>query len=371
MINRRLAVALFLVTFGPWFAATVLPAADQQEVDALVESIGQSVIDQGNVVGLSIGVARDDAVLCTRGFGLANVELNVPASADTVYRIGSITKEFTAAAILLLVQDGELGLDDPLSRHLTDYPKPGNRATIRQLLQHTSGIKDFTRLPNFRRERSLDVTPAEVLQRFQNLPLDFQPAQQFQYCNSGYFLLGLVIEKVSGKSYREFLTERIFEPIGLTNTYCASAPRIIAGRAAGYAVWSGVQRNAQAICMKQTVGAGNLASTVGDLLTWQQALVTARVIGSKSTDLMTNRGKLDNGKSINYGLGVFIRNMNGQKVVRHGGGIVGFRSEVAHYAPSGYTIAVLSNTENTNTTRIADRIARRLISDETSDTSDE
>ena len=164
---------------------------------------------------LSIGLAQGDTILCAKGFGLANVELNVPATADTVYRIGSITKEFTAAAILLLVDDGKINLDDPLTRFLPEYPPQEREITIRHLLQHTSGVKDFTRLPAYRKELRIDASQDQVLHRFQHLPLDFEPGEQHRYSNSGYFLLGVVIEKASGKSFSEF---------GLARSDCPSCP---------------------------------------------------------------------------------------------------------------------------------------------------
>jgi D-alanyl-D-alanine carboxypeptidase len=338
-----------------------LRADEPNDVEAIIDSVGRQAIEKDKIVGLSIGIAKGDTVLCAKGFGLANVELNVPASAETVYRIGSITKQFTAAAILLLVEDEKIVLDDPLTKYLPDYPKPGSKITVLHLLQHTSGIKSFTSLPAYRKELPLDVTQEEVLKRFQNLPLDFEPGQKHRYCNSGYFLLALIVEKASGKSFQEFVQERLFNTSKLNSTYCETHSRIIPHRAAGYSRWGGVLSNARYINMKQTVGAGDLVSTVGDLLAWQQALVNHRLLKPESFEMMTTRGRLDDGKTMNYGLGLFIRKLGDLEVIRHGGGIQGFRADLAYYPESGYTIAVLSNSGNANASRISDRIARRLL----------
>lgn len=340
-----------------------LCADEPADITAFVDSIGQLAVETEEVVGLSIGVAKGDMILCARGFGLANVELNVPATADTVYRIGSITKQFTAAAILLLVEDGKINLDDLLTKFLPDYPKQGHKVTVRHLLQHTSGIKDFTRLPAYRKELPIDASQDEVLNRFQNLSLDFEAGEKRRYCNSGYFLLGLVVEKASAKSFKEFVEDRLFSTLGLKRTYCDAQSRIIPHRAAGYTRWGGVLRNARHISMKQTVGAGNLASTVEDLLTWQRGLVAHRLVTSESCQLMMTRGELNSGETFDYGLGVFIRQLGAHEVIRHGGGIVGFRADLAYYRASGYAIAVLANSENANVARISDRIARRLLAE--------
>jgi CubicO group peptidase (beta-lactamase class C family) len=336
-------------------------AEDGRKIAHFVESVGKQAVEIDKVVGLSIGVASGDEVLVAEGFGLASVELNVPATANTVYRIGSITKEFTAAAVLILVEDGRIHLDAPLTEYLPDYPIHGCSFTIRQLLQHTSGVPDFTRLPNYRQERPLDVSRDQVLNRFQNLPLEFQPGEKHRYCNSGYFLLGMVVEQASGKSYREFVENRLFRKLGMRQTYCDSSSTIIPQRAAGYSRWGGALRNAPHIGLSQTVGAGNIASTATDLILWQRGLVTHRLLRTESAQLMTTRGKLNNGKSFNYGFGIRIASLDSHKVIRHGGGISGFRSDLAYYPDSGLTIAVVANCDHANAKKISDRIARYIL----------
>lgn len=361
MLSHLRIAAMFLLTAS--LAVSTTTAGEQPSVDvaAIVNSVGQQAIVKDQVVGLSIGVSQGGKVLNVRGFGLANVELGVPVSADTVFRIGSITKQFTAAAILLLVEDKQIALDDPLIKYLPKYPAAGRKITIRHLLQHTSGLKDFTRLPAYRAEQATRVTPGDVLDRFQHLPLEFEPGTKHRYCNSGYFVLSLVIEEVSGLTYREFIREHLLAPTGLKRTYCDTHARIIPQRATGYTRWNGNLRNAPYLNLRQTIGAGNMAATVGDLLLWQQALVEHRGLTAKSYQLMTTPGQTSDDKPFGYGLGLVIRKFNGHKVIRHGGAINGFRGDLAYYPHSGYTIAVLANSENAQAERIVDQVARRLM----------
>ena len=356
-------ISFLVLSFVMHATASNGVAEDVRNVCEFVEFIGKQAIEIDKVVGLGIGVASGDETLVNKGFGLANVELNVPATANTVYRIGSITKEFTAAAVLLLVEDREISLDGVLTEYLPGYPKQGDSVTIRQLLQHTSGVPDFTRLTNYRRERPLDVSREQVLDRFQKLPLEFQPGERHRYCNSGYFLLGLVVEEVSGKSFREFVEQRLFRKLGMRRSYCDSSSLIIPQRAAGYTRWRGKLRNAPHISLSQTIGAGNVATTTTDLILWQRGLVTHRLLRIESADLMTTRGKLKNGKSFNYGCGLRIESVAKQKVIQHGGAISGFRSHLAYYPDSELTVAVVANCDHANAKKIADRIARYILSE--------
>ena len=360
VLMRRILLTASLFIIG-CLEVSIGLGNETDDVRVFVESVGGEAVEAGRIVGLSIGVARADEILVAEGFGLASVELDVPATADTVYRIGSITKQFTAAAILLLVEEGKVSLDGSLTTYLPDYPKVGDVVTIRHLLQHTSGVVDFTRLPAYRLERPLEVSQEQVLNRFQNLPLEFRPGDKHRYCNSGYFLLGLVIERASGVSFKEFAEQRLFRKLGMQSTFCDSSRRIIAHRAAGYSRWGGTLRNAAHINLNQTVGAGNLSATVKDLILWQRGLVAHRLLTAGSINSMLARGKLNNGKPFDYGLGIRTGRLDGQKVIRHGGGISGFRSDLAYYPDSEITIAVAANSEHANTRAISDRIARFLI----------
>ncbi len=361
--TRRIVVVRIALSISLFLNSYAESKGDEANiyVAAIVDSVGHLAIEKDDVFGLCIGVAKGDDLICVKGFGLANVERDISTTPDIVFRIGSITKQFTAVAILHLIEESKIHLDDPLTKFFPDYPLPAGKATIQHLLQHTSGIYDFTRLRTYRRDRQVNATPDEVLDRFKDLPLDFKSGEKHQYCNSGYFLLGLIIEKVSEKSLSEFVEERLFKVTRLEQTYCDEVTRILPHRAAGYSRWGGKLRNAPHVSLKQSRGAGNMASTARDLLLWQQALIANQILNEESFKLMTTKGQLNNGKEFSYGVGVFIRKLGTRKVVRHGGGISGFRSDLAWYPESGYIISVLANCDHAKAPQISDRIARRLL----------
>jgi D-alanyl-D-alanine carboxypeptidase len=350
-----------IVWLAVWLASASGLAADDPDLGRFVEAIGTQAVEGDRAVGLSIAVARGDDLLFAKGFGLANVELQVPARAETVYRIGSITKEFTAAAILILVEDGKVALDDSLTRLLPDYPKQGESITIRHLLQHTSGLTDFTRLATYRRERTQIASQEQVLERFQDLPLEFRPGEKHRYCNSGYFLLGLIVERASGQSFREFVEERLIRRLGMQAVYCDDSWRIIPHRASGYTRWGGALRNAPLVDLNQTLGAGNLAATVTDMIIWQRALAEHRLLSAESSRLMMTPGTLNSGKSFNYGLGIRIIRRNGHRGVRHAGAISGFWADLVYYPDFKIAIAVAANADSTNAGEISDRVADYLL----------
>jgi len=331
------------------------------ELETVVDSLANKLIEKQSAIGLSVGIALGDQIVLSKGYGSADLELEVPATEIMVYRIGSITKQFTAAAILLLAEEGKLKLDDPLTLHLPDYTTQSNIVTLRHLLQHTSGIKNFTSLPSYRQQLSRNVTHADILDRFKDEPFDFEPGTKFQYCNSGYYLLGMVIENVSELSYEEFLQKRIFEPLNMKTTYYDKASRIIPHRASGYSRWGGKLRNAGYINMKQPFAAGAVASTVSDLILWQRGLANNSLLKADSYKLMTTRATLSNGKPTNYGLGAFLRKINDKQTVGHGGGITGFRSDLIYYPEQDCTIVVLANCDRTNPARISKQIAAYLL----------
>lgn len=336
--------------------------SERSRIVGIVDSVGKAEMKTGKLVGLSLGVADREKVISVQGFGLASIEHNIPVTDKTVFRIGSITKNFTAAAILALVEEKKLELDDPLTRFLSDYPLPAGNSTIQQLLHHTSGIKDLTRLPTFRRERQVAATPEEVRARFKDLPLNFKQNEKHQYCNSGYLLLAMVIEEVTQKKYAEFVQERLFKPIGLTATYCDDQFRIIPNQASGYSRWTGEVRYAPHVNVKSSTGSGNIATSTPDLLKWQQSLIAHKVIGKKYFDLMKTKGTLNNSAEFGYGMGYFIRKLGAHDVIRHGGAISGFRAELVWLPESDYIIVVQANTHGADVRRIADKIAQRILS---------
>ncbi len=278
-------------------------------------------------------------MLFSKGYGFANLEWRVPNDSATKFRLASITKQFTAAAILLLEERGKLTLDDTVKRLLPDAPAAWDRITLRHLLTHTSGIPELLDTPEFADLRSLATTPGELVARFRGQPLDFEPGSQFRYSNSGYILLSYLIEKITGETYENFIRENLFTPLGMNDSGYDSSSAVIPHRAAGYVYEASGYENAAFVDMSISQGAGGLYSTTGDLLKWTQALFGGRLLKPESLAKMTTPF-LDN-----YALGLVIETVGSRKVVRHDGGIAGFDTDLAYYPEDQLTIAVLSNVE--------------------------
>jgi CubicO group peptidase (beta-lactamase class C family) len=310
-------------------------SAAAQDFDRLV----QTHITDRNFMG-SVLVARGNQVLFSKGYGFANLEGRVPNDPATKFRIGSITKQFTAAAILLLEERGKLTLDDPVKKFLPDAPAAWDKITLPNLLTHTSGIADIVATPDFERLRSISTTPEELVERFRRLPLDFASGSQFSYSNSGYMLLSYLIEKISGSSYQDFLRENIFGPLGMNDSGYDSNSEIIPHRAAGYVYGSSGFLNAAFIHMSIPQGAGGLYSTTGDLLKWNQALFGGKVLKPESLAKITTPFR------DNYALGLSIETTDrGRKAIRHDGAIDGFDADLTYFPADQLTVAVLSNVE--------------------------
>ena len=262
--------------------ALLLPLASL--LTAKVDRIAREALHDGPLAGLSIAVESKGRRVVSRGWGFANLELGVPATERTLYRIGSVTKQFTAAAILRLVETGRLRLDQDLGELLPGFPTQGHRVTVQHLLTHTSGIFSYTSLgPDFwEKTTRLELTPGEVLDLFKDRPFDFAPGEKWSYSNSGYHLLGMILEKIGGHPYAEVVRTEVLERAGLRRTlYCANEP-ILEGRAAGYSQKDGKLVNAAAIGMSIPFSAGGLCSTVDELIAWQRALETGKVVSAAS-----------------------------------------------------------------------------------------
>ena len=297
-------------------------------------------------------VAKDGKVIFEQAYGLANREWNVPNTLDTKFRIGSITKQFTATAILQLAEQGKLKIDDPISTYYADAPESWAKVTIRHLLTHTSGIPSYTDLPNFAYPMALqDQTPDELIKLTRDKPLLFEPGSEYAYSNSGYVILGYVIVKVSGHPYEVYLKQNILDPLGMQNSgYSYNAP-VIANRASGYARRGNEWVNAPYISMTGPFAAGALHSTVGDLLLWDQALYANKPLTAASLQAQfTDYGH-------NYGLGWTIDTAFGRHRIWHGGLINGFTSIISRYPEDRLTVVVLSNYFGAPTERIQNELA--------------
>ncbi|HUR94416.1 MAG TPA: serine hydrolase domain-containing protein [Gemmatimonadales bacterium] len=341
-------------------------SAQQRPGHALIrsiDSVARAALRAGPIAGMSVALVRGSDVLLAKGYGYADLENSVPATQHTVYRIASITKQFTAAAILQLAEQGQLNLDDDIRRYLPSYDTQSYTITIRQLLNHTSGIRSFTELPAFQARDRLDLPAESLLAIFQHEPLDFPPGAGFRYNNSAFYLLGLIIERVSRQPYGEYLRGHVLAPLGLRETYsCRDAP-IIRHRARGYRLSGGKLQNAQYLSMEPPTAGGSLCSTVLDLVTWTRALAEGRLITHASYLQMTTPGTLPDGITLGYGHGLFVSTLGGHREIVHGGDINGFSAYKAYYPDDSLTLVILSNTEGplVSSGQIPRAIARRAL----------
>lgn len=294
-------------------------------------------VSTGQFMG-AVLVARDGKVLINKGYGSANLDWKVPDSPTTKFRLGSVTKQFTAACILLLEERGKLKVEDPVKKYLPDAPEAWDQITIFNLLTHTSGIPNFTEFPDYRSTEAKPTTPEELVARFRAKPLDFAPGTSWHYSNSGYVLLGYLIEKISGEAYSKFLQENIFDPLGMKDSGYDSNTRVIPQHAVGYTREPGGPVVAGYIDMTIPFSAGALYSTTGDLLRWEQALYGGKLLTAASLQKMTTPFREK------YALGVFsAKRANGDRMFSHGGGIEGFNTWVGYLPAGRVAVIVLAN----------------------------
>lgn len=306
-------------------------------------------------------VAENGKVIFKKGFGAANMEWNIPNQSDTKFRLGSISKQFTALLIVKLSEDGKLKLDVPITTYLPDYPKEnGDKITIHQLLTHSSGIPNYTNAPGFFKDKARNpYTPTEFVKTFSSLPLEFTPGEKFNYSNSGYFLLGYIVEKVSGKTYEQYLQEVIFTPLKMVNSGYDHSDIILKNRAAGYEKQGKKITNAAYLDMSIPYAAGSLYSTVDDLYLWDQALYTNKLLSQKSIESLF-KPYIKSGEA-SYGYGWFIEEDENGKTVGHGGGINGFNTIISRNFKNKNLVVLLNNTGGTVLGEMTDAINNILF----------
>ena len=353
---KFLGVAAFVAAAAVAAGAAAAPPADlKAKADAIVEAAFPADGPGGAVI-----VSRGGETLYSAGRGLADVEARRPIAADTIFRLGSITKQFTAALILQLVQEGRISLDDPISRFFPDYPQPGASATVRQLLNHTSGIQSYTGIPGWMVEENTDrpYTTAEMIAVFRDRPSPTPPGQAWAYNNSGYVMLGAIVEAVTGKPWHRVLAERITGPLGLETIGYGVDRESGAAMARGYTQADGEVRPARRIHMSVPHGAGALVGSVGDLAKWAHALHHGRVVSPELYAAMTSPAVLADGRTERYGFGLRFDEVRGRPTIEHGGGIFGFGTESIYIPSEDLFVAVFANSDTHATP--PSLVARRL-----------
>jgi len=332
---HRASLAMALFGFLLWMVAPVAARADK------VDDYVRAEMKAQKIPGLSIAVVQDGKVVKAQGYGLANVELNVAATPETIYQSGSIGKQFTATLAMMLIEEGKMGLEDPVSKYIPDAPAIWKDITLHRLLTHTSGISNGLYAKMDMRK---DYTEDELIQQIAAQPLDFQPGEKWHYSNPGYVTLGILIHKATGKFYGDLLREKIFAPLGMTTARIIDEADIIPNRAAGYRLVDGKLKNQEWVSPTlNTTADGAIYMTVLDMAKWDAALYSEKLLKRASLDLMWTPVKLNDGKTENYGFGWQIDEYHGHRLIHHGGAWQGFTTQISRYVDDKLTVIVMTN----------------------------
>jgi CubicO group peptidase (beta-lactamase class C family) len=349
-----LAVCAALIVIG------MASAQNSQPPDPIAQYVTAEMQRQ-HVPGVALLVSREGKPVRAQGFGLSNVELQVPVKPETIFQSGSMGKQFTATGIMLLVEEGKINLDDSITKYFKDAPPAWKPVTIRHLLSHTAGFTDYPKDFDFRK----DYTEEQILKIIEGIPLAFPPGSKWSYSNLGYATLGIFIHRVTGKFYGDFLQERIFRPLGMSTTRIISEADIVPNRAAGYRLVKGELKNQEWVAPAlNTTADGSLYFSILDLAKWDAALYTEKILKRSSLDQMWTPAKLNNGKpnSDHYGFGWFIEEKHGRRVIAHGGAWQGFKTHIARYVDDKLTVVVLANLAEADPGKIADHVAELYLS---------
>jgi CubicO group peptidase (beta-lactamase class C family) len=347
----------FLVAAALWFAFAapgdppILPALDTRRIDAAFAEV-----DRPDSPGCAAGVVVAGRIAYARGYGLASLEQQVPITPRTVFDLGSTSKQITSAAVALLVLDGKLSLEDDVRKYIPELPDYGKPITVRRLLDHTSGLRDYTDVLSLdgHHEEDLTTTPEGLEAMTRQKVLNFPTGEEFRYTNSGHFLASILVQRVSGKTLRAFAAERIFAPLGMTGTtYLDDHALVVPGRATGYAPRDGDGGGFETSMSDwEQVGDGGVQSSIEDLARWADNLETGKVGGRPLIDMMHTSGRLNDGTPTGYGLGLFMRTHRGLRLVTHGGAWAGFRANLLRVPERRIAAIVLCNVANANTERL-------------------
>jgi CubicO group peptidase (beta-lactamase class C family) len=342
-----------LVTFTLAFSGFVGKARAADDLSAKADVAVEAQRQAQKIPGVSLAVCRNGKIVKAAGYGLANVELDVPARPETIFQTGSVGKQFTSMAVMMLVEEGKLDLDDKLTKYIPESPAIWKDVTIRHLLTHTSGIADYggeedamgKGVINFRK----DYTEEELVQAFAKMPMDFAPSAKWSYSNTGYVLLGIVIHRVTGKFYGDFLQERVFHPLGMTSTRIISEADIVPHRSSGYRLAKGKLKNQEWVSPTlNTTADGALYTNVLDLAKWDAALYTTKLVKQSSFDALWTPVKLNDGKTYPYGFGWSLEAKNSRRAVSHDGAWQGFTMSIARYLDDRLTVIVMTNLDSDN-----------------------
>jgi CubicO group peptidase (beta-lactamase class C family) len=349
MKSLRLTALTFCLVLSEWVAAA------PDEPDEVSRSV-QAEMQRQRIPGLALLVSRNGQPVRAQGYGLANVELKVPVIPETLFQSGSVGKQFTATAIMMLVEEGKIGLDDPLTKYFPRSPSWWAQVTIRELLSHTAGFTDYPRDFDYRK----DYTEEDLLKIVEAIPPGYTPGTSWSYSNLGYLTLGLLIRHVTGQFYGDFLEQRIFKPLEMTGTRIISEADIIPNRASGYRLVDGRLKNQEWVSPTvNTTADGSLYFSILDLAKWDAALYTDRLLKRSDLQQMWTIASLRDGKpnSGHYGFGWFVESRNGHRMVEHEGQWQGFETQISRYVDDRLTVVVLTNLDSAEPQRIADAVA--------------
>jgi len=362
-------------------------APDDKNLAASIDKVAAAAVAAGESPGLEVAVVKDGKAVLVKCYGSANLEQHVPVANNSVFRVGSVTKQFTAVALLLLAEEGKVSLQDKLSKYYPNFPR-ANDITLDEMLHHTSGIYNYTSEPNFAVDGMIHRSTDEMVEFIGKLPKtqDFEPGTNWSYSNSAYFILGGVVEKAAGASLAKVFKTRFFTPLGMTHSALDDETEIVAGRARGYSgTGPGNFTNAPFISMSIPGGAGSVRSTASDLATWNAALYGGKILKPASLAAMLTPGKLSDGENSGaamakmmaaagapataaaakqeYGYALFLSQDEGHRKIDHGGGIYGFSASLSEFPDDKTSVVVLSNAigKDVGVSKVADRIERLAI----------
>ena len=346
-MKKLLALLLIITTSSLGFA---------QKLDKTFDKMFNAQYP-ANEPGATVLVAKAGKIVYHKAFGMANMELGVKMQPNNVLEIASITKQFTAVAVLMLVEQGKINLDDDITKFIKDYPTHGHTITVHHLLTHTSGIKSYTSMKGWRELWRKDFTPTEMIDFFKNEPMNFAPGEAYSYNNSAYFMLGYIIEKASGQTYEEFVETNIFGALGMKSSRYCSNSEIIKNRASGYQKKKDVYVNADYLSMSQPYSAGSLMSTVEDYFLWNRAIRNNTLIKKESKALAFTNYKLNNGEATDYGYGWGFDEIFGSPTIEHSGGIFGFSTKQIYLPTEDVLVVLFSNNDSKPSGQLAIKMA--------------